>query len=281
MTEPAADPAADRASLVLDAVLRMFKPAARLLLQNGVSYGALAAALKRVFLAAAQDELQARGMAQTDSAITLLSGVHRRDVRTLLRGPVAPEGGSGRAAMSMASEVALRWLSHEPWLDARQQPRALARGSADDSFDALVASISSDVRPRAVLDELKRLGVADEVDDVVRLTVSNFIPRQGFQELSWLYADNLHDHVATASRNLNGETDLLEQSVHVDQITRASADELHRAALAAWKQVFRDYFRLAEQRFDHDAAQVPAAQRDHRARFGVYFLIDKDKGNPP
>lgn len=279
MTEPAADPAADRATLVLDAVLRLFKPAARLLLQNGVSYGAFAAALKRVFLAAAQDELKARGMAQTDSAITLLSGVHRRDVRTLLRGAPVPEGGTGRAAMSMACEVALRWLSGKPWLDAQQRPRALPRGSGEDSFDALVASVSSDIRPRAVLDELKRLGVAEEAGDSVRLLVSNFIPKQGFQEMSWLYADNLHDHVATASRNLNGDTDLLEQSVHVDQITGASADELHRAALAAWKQVFRDYFRLAEQRFDHDAAQVPAEQRDHRARFGVYFFIDKDKGS--
>ena len=40
----------NRSTIVLDAVLRVFKPAARLLLQHGVSYGALAAALKRVFL---------------------------------------------------------------------------------------------------------------------------------------------------------------------------------------------------------------------------------------
>ena len=58
----------NRSTIVLDAVLRVFKPAARLLLQHGVSYGALAAALKRVFLDAAQDELKARGMARTDSA---------------------------------------------------------------------------------------------------------------------------------------------------------------------------------------------------------------------
>jgi len=100
MTEPVADPAADRSTMVLDAVLRLFKPAARLLLQNGVSYGAFASALKRVFLAAAQDELQARGMAQTDSAITLLSGVHRRDVRTLLRAAPAADAAARRGALS-------------------------------------------------------------------------------------------------------------------------------------------------------------------------------------
>ena len=53
----------DRSSLVLEAVLRVIRPAVRLLLQNGVSYGAFASALKRVFLAAAQDELKQSGSA--------------------------------------------------------------------------------------------------------------------------------------------------------------------------------------------------------------------------
>ena len=261
---------------MLDAVLRALKPAARLLLQNGVSYGAFATALKRVFLDAAQDELNARGMARTDSAITLLSGVHRRDVRTLLRNAPPEIDSEQRAPLSMASEVAARWLSQRPWLGDDQQPRMLPRGVVDDGFDALVASVSSDIRPRALLDELKRLGVAEELDDGVRLLAANFIPRQGFEEMSWLFADNLHDHMAAAARNLNGQANFLEQSVHVDAITDASAAELQRAAVAVWKQARPGYLALAQQRFDADAL-LPADQRGRRARFGVYFLIDRDK----
>ena len=275
-------PPKDRSTLVLDAVLRALKPAARLLLQNGVSYGAFVAALKRVFLDAAQDELKARGMARTDSALTLLSGVHRRDVRTLLRSPA--EAAPPRAPLSMASEVALRWLSARPWLGDDDLPRRLPRGTAADSFDALVASVSSDIRPRAVLDELKRLGVAEEGDDGVTLLAGSFAPRQGFEELSWLFADNLHDHLAAAARNLQGQSNFLEQSVHVDQITAASAAELQRAAVAAWKQAFRSYMALAQERFDADAAQAAPDERNQRARFGVYFLIDRDEragGEPP
>lgn len=271
-------PMKDRSTLVLDAVLRALKPAARLLLQNGVSYGAFATALKRVFLDAAQDELKARQMARTDSAITLLSGVHRRDVRTLLRSAPEPDAAPRRAPLSMASEVALRWLSTRPWLGSDDLPRRLARGTAPDSFDALVASVSSDIRPRAVLDELKRLGVAEEGEDGVTLLAGSFAPRQGFEELSWLFADNLHDHLAAAAGNLQGSSNFLEQSVHVDQITAASAAELQRAAVAAWKQAFRTYMAQAQERFDADAAQAPAAERNRRARFGVYFLIDADDG---
>ena len=274
---PMNHPPQDRSTLVLDAVLRALKPAARLLLQNGVSYGAFATALKRVFLDAAQDELQARGMARTDSALTLLSGVHRRDVRTLLRSPPEADTAPRRAPLSMASEVVLRWLSARPWLGDDDQPRVLVRGTAPDGFDALVASVSSDIRPRAVLDELKRLGVADEGTDGVTLRAGSFAPRQGFEELSWLFADNLHDHLAAAAGNLQGQSNFLEQSVHVDEITAASAEALQRAAVVAWKQVFRSYMALARQRFDADAVEAPADQRTQRARFGVYFLIDRDK----
>jgi Family of unknown function (DUF6502) len=278
MSDPTRDPKKDRSTLVLDAVLRALKPAARLLLQNGVSYGAFAAALKRVFLDAAQDELKARGMARTDSAITLLSGVHRRDVRTLLRSVPETDAEPRRAPLSMASEVALRWLSARPWLGDDELPRRLPRGTAPDGFDALVASVSSDIRPRAVLDELKRLGVVEEGDDGgVTLLAGSFAPRQGFEEMSWLFADNLHDHLAAAAGNLQGSSNFLEQSVHVDQITAASAAELQRAAVAAWKQAFRSYMALAQERFDADAASAPAADRHQRARFGVYFLIDRDE----
>lgn len=264
----------DRSAIVLDAVLRALRPVARLLLQNGVSYGAFATALKRVFLDAAQAELKARGMAHTDSAITLLSGVHRRDVRTLLRAPQAEP--PQRAPLSMASEVALRWMSARPWLGDDGEPRVLPRGEAD-GFDALVAGVSTDVRPRAVLDELVRLGVAEETEAGVALLKSSFAPTAGFEEMSWLFADNLHDHLLAASRNLQGQSNFLEQSVHVDAISDVSAAELQRLAVAQWKQAFIAYMALAQARFDADAASPDPEARRRRARFGVYFVVDDDK----
>jgi hypothetical protein len=51
-------------TLVLDRVLRVLQPLVRLLVRNGVTYTVLAAALKRVFLDAAQQELASRGMAR-------------------------------------------------------------------------------------------------------------------------------------------------------------------------------------------------------------------------
>ena len=265
------------AHTVLHSVLRVLKPAARLLLRHGVGYPAFAAALKRVFLEAAQDELAAKGMPATDSAITLLSGVHRRDVRTLLR--AAPDAPSpARGSLGLASEVVARWM-HDPIFRGRGRrtaPRTLARGAATDGFDALVASVSSDVRPRAMLDELLRLGVVGVDEHGVSLLAGSFAPRAGFDEMALLFADNLHDHLAAAARNLQGDGNFLEQSVFVDEITAESAARLQAVSVQAWKQAFKTVMGEAQQRFDTDAQHSAAAQRTHRARFGVYFFSDED-----
>ena len=50
-------PMKNQPTLALDRVLRVLQPLVRLLLRNGVTYTVFAAALKRVFLDAARQEL--------------------------------------------------------------------------------------------------------------------------------------------------------------------------------------------------------------------------------
>jgi Family of unknown function (DUF6502) len=269
-------PMSSRSEIVLGAVLRVMQPLTRLLLQHGVTYPVLSAALKRVFLLAAQAELAHRGMPATDSAITLLSGVHRRDVRNL-SSVDAPQVGSAAtsAPMGLVGQVVARWLTDTQCLDRKGAPKRLARSGEPPTFDALVASVSSDVRPRAMLDEMLRLGVVSENDHGVALSAGGFAPREGLAEMAALAADNLKDHAAAAAANVQGETNFLEQAIYVDDITPASARAIHDAAVLAWKKAFQAVMKEAQGRFDADAAEAAPGERTHRARFGVYFFNDK------
>ena len=262
-----------RSTIVLDSVLHVMRPLVRLLLRNGLTYPTFIAALKKLFIDTAQAELAAQGMPRTDSAVTLLSGVHRRDVRNLTR---LATPATAREPAGMASQVVARWMNDPAYQDRKGAPRALLRsvepGGKTSSFDELVAGISRDVRPRAVLDELRRLGAVREDNAGVALLASGFAPRQGFEELSALFCGNLGDHLAAASMNLQDEANFLEQSVFVDEITEASAQRIHKASVSAWKQAFKTVMQEAQLRFDTDAAQAPPEKRQHRARFGVYFF---------
>lgn len=265
---------ASRSAIVLSAALRATKPLARLLLRHGVAYPAFAAALKQVFLEAAVEELQRTGKKQTDSAISLLSGVHRRDVRTL--GRLDSERIAVEEPMNMASQVMSRWLTDPDYLDEDGQPLAIERGR----FDALVTTISSDVRPRAVLDELTRLGMAEEGEDGIRLLAPGFVPRKGFPEMAALLADNVHDHAAAAGANIEGEGNYLEQAIFVDQLGAESVKQLHLASAKAWRQAFRSVMREAQARFDHDERHLAPEERIHRVRFGAYFYACDDRERP-
>jgi hypothetical protein len=265
---------ADR--LVLTRVLGALRPLVRLLVRHGVGYPAFAAALKQTFVDVARQELATRGMPATDSAVTLLSGVHRRDVREMGKRPARAISSGPPVPASLAGEVVGRWMADAQWHDARGAPRRLLRGPGPESFDALVASISRDVRPRALLDELLRLGAVQADEAGITLVAGGFAPRQGLAEMLELLAANAHDHLAAAVANVEHEGNFLEQAVYVDEIGEPSVDVLRRAAAAAWQQAFATVMAAARQRFDADARELPAEARRQRARFGVYFFSDRD-----
>ena len=174
-----------------------------------------------------------------------------------------------------------RWLSDARWLGPQEQPRALPRSGNEDGFAALVRAVSSDVRPRAVLDELLRLGIVTETGDQVHLLTESFTPRQGFEEMALHFQANLHDHLAAAAQNLEGESNFLEQSVYVDQISPESVVQIQKAAQLAWRQAFKTVMCVSQSRFDHDAANTPPQARSQRARFGLYFYSAEDKNEIP
>ena len=268
-------------TVVLNACLALLKPMVAMLLRQGVAYPAFAVALKRVFLQAAQAELRAQGVALTDSAISLRSGIHRRDIREMTRTGVQVQAAASDLGkpMNMITQVVARWLSEPLFADADGNPKLLPRTPADDGFNALVTSVSSDIRPRAVLDELLRLGIAQELEGGVQLLQTGFAPRQGLAEMTQLYQANLHDHLAAASQNLDTGSNFLDQAIFVDQITEQSARHLHAVSAKAWRQAFKTVMQEAAKRFELDARDSPAHERNHRARFGAYFYSQQDPTN--
>lgn len=269
-----------RSEIVLDAVLHVMRPLARLLMRNGVTYPMFSAALKRVFLDTARSELQDSGRPQTDSAITLLSGVHRRDVRLLGRGSTTARA-PVRKPLGLVGQVVARWMSEPACLDGEGRPLTLPRSGDGASFDALASSVSRDVRPRALLDDMLRLGVAVETEAGIALAADGFAPRRDLADNAALAAANLHDHAAAAVANLDGGRNFLEQAIYVDQLTADSAAAVQKAAVQAWKQAFRAVMGEAQVRFDADQAGAPAQARTQRARFGVYFYAERDTPAAP
>jgi uncharacterized protein DUF6502 len=257
---------------LIKALRRVLYPLVRLMLTNGVMYPLLAELLKGVFVEAAARDFRIGKKPQTDSRISLLTGVHRKDVRRLRQlAQESPE--STPEAVSLGSQLVAAWTGLPKYLDQDGHPlplARLARFGGEMSFEALVAGVSKDIRSRAVLDEWLRLEVAHiDHEDRVVLNTEAFIPQKGLEEKMFYFAHNLHDHAAAAAHNVIGQgTPFLERSVHYDNLDIASVAELAKLAERTGMQAALSVNRKAMELEQRDAGTTEPKQR---MTFGIYF----------
>ena len=116
------------------AVLRLLRPLVRLLLRNGVSYGAFADLAKWVEVDVANKECGVASRKQTDSRISVITGLTRKDV-SRLKGTAAPVDTAAVEQYHRAARVICGWLRDARFLNMTGRPAALA-------VDGNVASFS-------------------------------------------------------------------------------------------------------------------------------------------
>lgn len=263
------------ATAVQGALTHVLRPLVRLMLAHGITYPALTEVLKGLFVEVAGREFTIAGKAQTDSRISLLSGVHRKDVRRLRENPPTSSEETHNE-VSLGSQIVAEWIGAPEFTDKRKHPLPLprlARSASGVSFESLVESVSKDIRPRAVLDEWLRLGIVhiDESDRVC-LNQEAFVPEKGFAEKAVYLGHNLHDHAAAAVQNvLGGAPAFLERSVHYDALSASSITELAALSEKAGMEAVLEVNRRAMKLDRRDTQQKTAGKR---MTFGIYFFAE-------
>lgn len=266
-----------------DALARVLKgllrPLVRAMIASGLTVPALYRILKEVYVEVAERDLaRLEGGRPTDSRISVLTGVHRKDVRALR----AAAGGSDAAAARRVSALATvigRWLAEAAGPDGA--PLALPRSAPEGpSFERLAAGVSSDVRPRTLLDELVRQGLA-RVDDagLVHLAAGAFAGPADFAQKAHFFAHNVGDHIAAAAGNLLAEAPpYMERAVFYNRLAPADIDAIEAAARDAAGTALARLNRMARER-QRAGLDDPAATG--RFRFGVFFYrADEDADDP-
>ena len=268
---PPQEPIAGLPKPLISALRRLLRPLVRLLIAKGVGLAALMELLKEAYVDVALNEFPVEGKKQTDSRVSLLTGVHRKDVKRLRERPT--EKMAAPRSIGLGGQIVSRWLGSKETTDKKGQPLPLPRktDSRGPSFEALVSGVSKDVRPRALLDEWLRLGVAHlDEDDRVVLNRMAFVPEKGFEEKAFYFGRNIHDHLAATAHNLLEEGNpTLERSVHYTGLTEESATELAEAAERSGMKALLEMNRLALELAEKDKGRATATRR---INFGLYFF---------
>jgi len=268
--------------MLLRPVRRLLRPLVRLLIQRGVTFPAVADVLRSLYVEIAADELLTEPRARTDSRISLLTGVHRKEIRRWRSAPREPD--AVPPVITLTSQIIARWLRDTEYVDAQGQPRPLPRlaGSEDGpSFEGLVQSVTSDVRPRAVLDDWLNHGIVTvDGDDNVILDTAAFVPRPGSAEQLFYFGRNLHDHLSAATANVMAQdaAPFVERAAHYDNLSPTTVARLEAMGREAALRLLTEFNREALDLLDANDRELEGAPETprHRVNLGLYLFVGND-----
>ncbi|MCH7351037.1 MULTISPECIES: DUF6502 family protein [unclassified Acinetobacter] len=250
------------AETTLESIFPMMQHIARWLIHSGVGYTDFVAALKPIFYAQALAELDRIQQNKTDSAVSLLSGLHRKDVSAFRQQTHQNETETPNFAISVPARVIARWI-------ALDLPHQIPVSGEENSFEALVRHISTEKHPRSILFELQRLGVVEQTGQNVILQQNSFTPNNQMQESKTLFSANLSDHLAAGIDNFISEKPFthLEQAVHAEKLTAQSVEALRQLSIELWQDMAKQLLNAAIQHCEQDQEKDDA---HYQFRFGVY-----------
>ena len=249
----------------------LLEPLAELAVARGLPFAAVEEMFKAAFVEAARRAQPESAGPRIVSRIATATGLTRREVTRLV---AAPQEGAGSGAPapprpSPATQVFTRWRADPALCDRRGQPRPLPRQGPAPSFEALARSVTQDVHPRSLLDELCRLGLAEVVGDEVRLLRERVVAGRDSARAFAFLGSNVGDHLRAGVANVLAETPRhVEQAVFADELSDESIAAFDEIARTQWQALLAATVPKLQALIDADAAA--GRKRDRRVRIGLY-----------
>ncbi len=262
----------------LNVFRKVLRPLIRFALARRVPIQILIDLLKRLYVSTAIGEFGLEGRRLTDSRISVLTGLQRKDIKAI-------RASTGKDAMGTVSaghlaRLVAHWRGAAGYQDGQGAPLKLPRTGADPSFDTLVRVISHDIHPRTLLDDLLALGLVSVEDDMVVLIADAFLPHSDQDALLAYLAHNLGDHATAAVANVLAAPSPgahFERAVHYNHLSESSLNELESLSRRLLQQALEQINARAIELQDRDKGD---AATTNRFRCGA-FVFCEDSNDPP
>lgn len=250
------------------ALTGLLGPLAQAMVANGVTIGTANEALKKALLKAAIDVSETE---INDSRASLMTGIHRKDVKRLrqLSSDETPRKNSNAAAM-----VISHWATNPDYQDKSGVPKDLPmKGNTRVSgFDDVVRQTRVDMAAGTVLQLLLDQGAVEILDNKsLRLLTHVFLPTAGSKEQVAAYQATLLPHMQAATHNLMADTQTprhFDRAVRYSHLSNASLEQLRQISSTSAQELLLKINKLAKQLQDQD---VDHSQNGNFA-FGAYIL---------
>lgn len=242
--------AENRNTIVSNAVSRVLRPLIRMLVSLGINFKDFTENAKRIYLEESARVLKKEGKEATSSALSMVSGIHRKDTSHFLKNP-SVESSHLPIAASAAMAVVSEWIVNPDYLDADKKPSPLIYSHSDtqkNSFTTLSSKVIKDIRAKTVLEELLRLDLVQFEDEVVALKKEAFIPHTDFTEKMVFFSKNISEHIQAAATNVQShQPPYFERSAVHDGLKEEDIKQIDAFVRDKGMGLLKDAYRMAEE----------------------------------
>ena len=190
---------------LLAAYSKLLGPLIRILLKHGVSYAEFSEVVKNGFVTVAAQEFRVPGKKMSKARIAIITGLTRKEVQRLSK-IEHEERFTLKTNLSRITRVLSGWHTDPEYTGPYGMPLEVRYDSEvpnDSTFVRLVQQYSGDMTPRAMLDELLRVGAVLETDNEwFKVLRREYVPEALAPDFLERIGSGVHDYVQTVEANL-------------------------------------------------------------------------------
>lgn len=213
--------------------VKLLTPIVKILLSQGLSFSDFISIARQVFVDVAEIEFSIPGKKQTDSRISVITGINRKDVHRcrLMEESDETKNTENVTQFNRVERVIHGWVKDHEFHGGDKKPRSLKHTKGEDEFDQLIKRYSGDMPTRAMLDEMLRLKLVEKTPErMIRLLSNVYIPDKGIDDKLPLLGRSASDLINTISHNFehSGEESKLQLNVEYHDVSIEVAMDFKR-----------------------------------------------------
>ena len=190
---------------LLAAYAKLLRPLIRILLKHGVTYAEFSEVVKTVFVSISANEFHVPGKKMSKARIAIVTGLTRKEVHRLTETEMEDRF-QVRTNLSRIGRVLAGWHTDPDFIGPYGMPLEIRYDSEmpkDATFVRLVQQYSGDMTPRAMLDELIRVGAVVETDqNWFRVLRREYVPQMLAPDFLERVGLGVHHFIHTIEENL-------------------------------------------------------------------------------
>ena len=255
------------------AILKVLKPLVRIMLRNNIPFGAFSDLARRAYVEVATDDFKVEGRKQSNSRISTITGLSRKEVKRLQ--DLEEESDDELIQKyNRAARVVYGWVHDSNYQLEADVTKPLAFDGKEISFSSLVKIYSGDVPPRAILDELSRVGVVEiDSNETIRLLSRAYIPKDGVNEKIHYLGTDISGLINTMDRNIyqTEKVPFFQRKVYYDNLPDEVISEIKQMINQEGQKLLE---KIDEKMATHDRDANPGSNGTGRNAIGlgVYYF---------